>query len=287
MKYKIIILLIPIVITGCASLTSPARKHEIAVEDGKSYWFDYDASRRGALMIPKDRAGHTGFKICSEPAPDIAFDTISKFESKLDYEKLGAEAAGELTSKAVKLAERGQTIQFLRESLFRLCELSINTELSPATLQEVYVKILDTALRLSSDKPFELDAIRLQEQIARARAEESKANADIKLYTDQIATLKSELSILANKHKKAQDAAEIESLKAELNKKELELAQTLAQLEKSNLAAQQAKSAIATATTLAKEKSESAEKVAEELKAVANPSEGANNALQPTIKSGS
>lgn len=44
MKYVIIVISISL-IAGCASFTSPARYHEL--ETNKSYWIDYDVTRRG------------------------------------------------------------------------------------------------------------------------------------------------------------------------------------------------------------------------------------------------
>lgn len=55
-----------IFLSGCANFIAPAREHSL--DPSKQYWFDYDASRRGAVMVPNTAK----IKMCSEPSPDVA-----------------------------------------------------------------------------------------------------------------------------------------------------------------------------------------------------------------------
>lgn len=127
-------------LSGCANLTSPAREH--ALESNRQYWFDYDASRRGAVMVP-DTAK---IKICSEPSPDAALNLVSKLQASLetvDAGKVGGSA--EFSASVVKLAERTQMVMFLREALYRLCEQSLNQQFSKEEVLSAYLKVIDTA----------------------------------------------------------------------------------------------------------------------------------------------
>lgn len=229
--------------SGCASLTSPARSHALDLNASKSYWFDYDASRRGALLLPRNVNNKTDFKVCSEPAPDIAFKTIAGFENKLDYKELGNETKAELTSDVIKLAERGQMVQFLRESLFRLCEISINSDIDAETLQKIYLTILDTALRLESDKPFEIDRAKLDVEIAKLKIQEEEKRTQYAALEQQVAELSAAKRALEQEKAAAEEQEneeEIARLKAALEQKSAELAKQISQAEIAKVELQQA-----------------------------------------------
>jgi len=163
-KWALLILSVATLI-GCASFTSPARTKKL--ESGDSYWMDYDAYRRGALLLNhKDADGNQKIMACSEPAPDAALELVNKFEAKLKTDDVElADGKVELTSKAVDLAKRTQMINFLRESLYRLCELSMNTDLSPDQLKEMYEGVSEAAL----------DLVRVDQAEAEAEVEKAKA----------------------------------------------------------------------------------------------------------------
>lgn len=67
-------------------------------------------------------------------------------------------------------------VSYLRESLFRLCEMSINKQLSSDDLKEMYLKVLDTALAI-----VEKDKKEVESEKARAEATTEKAKAVNKL----------------------------------------------------------------------------------------------------------
>lgn len=150
MKYLFVLTLISFVV-GCSSFTSPARKHEL--DSKKSYWMDYDVTRRGTIV---SGSGST-WKACAEPAPDAAIGVVAKLEGGLEVAGQGeATGKGELTQSIVNLAEKTQMVLFLRESLFRLCELSINTNITPDKTQALYRAVLDSALALVEKEKAEI-----------------------------------------------------------------------------------------------------------------------------------
>jgi hypothetical protein len=57
---------------GCANLTSPARMHEM--KPATPYWLDYDAGRRGAIVVPEGAK----VSVCAEPSPDVALTFVSQ-----------------------------------------------------------------------------------------------------------------------------------------------------------------------------------------------------------------
>lgn len=134
---------------GCANLTSPTRMHELS--DNKSYWFDYDASRRGALLTSKNPAG-PALKTCAEPSPDIALAFTSRLlgEAKVTPPagagpEVAAKLEADFRSSAVELAKRTQAIMFVREAMYRLCEQALNGHLPDAKIAELYELIIRTS----------------------------------------------------------------------------------------------------------------------------------------------
>jgi hypothetical protein len=161
-------LVLALLFTGCSNFTSPARKHKL--DDNERYWLDYDASRRGAFVI----ANGDSFKTCAEPSPDVAYKLTEKLEASVNYKGVTAGGKGDFSQDVIKLAERTQMIMFLREALFRLCELSLNSNLDPKQYVALYKDVLDTYLNVT------------KADIKRAEVDKLKAESDrdkIKLET--------------------------------------------------------------------------------------------------------
>ncbi|MGH9554123.1 MAG: hypothetical protein ACRD3W_32395, partial [Terriglobales bacterium] len=146
-------------LTGCANLTSPARDH--ALTPGVPYWMDYDASRRGTLVIP--RPDGTGVTVCAEPSPDIALNLVTSIlaDVQLNNPNVDPKVQLEFQQSVVELTQRSETISFLRESLYRMCEQSMNGNLSSADVKELYEIALKTSLALA-----QADATKQQSKLA-------------------------------------------------------------------------------------------------------------------------
>lgn len=149
MKFKLSLIIFIAALSGCAKFTQPARFHSID-EEGKVYWFDYDASRRGALLYKFDpdemSKNPRPIRYCAEPTPDVALSLIN--ELKL-FKPDGSGASASFNTSVVKLAERTQMVQFLRESLYRLCEQSINETIKYGDMKDAYLKVIEAALAMA------------------------------------------------------------------------------------------------------------------------------------------
>src|SRR5208283_303591 len=132
MKTKLPLLFIPLLVslTGCVTLTGPAARH--ALKPNTPYWIDYDASRRGTLVLP--RPDGKGFSYCAEPSPDVAYNSVLSLVASVQTQSPNVDANTQLEfqQSVVELAQRTETIQFLREALYRFCEGSMNGTISPA-----------------------------------------------------------------------------------------------------------------------------------------------------------
>lgn len=51
-KHITVVPSVVVLLSGCANFTSPAREHSL--DSSRHYWFDYDASRRGAVMVSEN-----------------------------------------------------------------------------------------------------------------------------------------------------------------------------------------------------------------------------------------
>lgn len=155
MKYKFVARLMSLALTlsilaGCTTITSPARSKFLTEKD-RVYWFDYAAERRGAFLIPKSSSGSpSSYSICAEPTPDVALKHTSELalSAKLPN-TVDAELKTKFANDVVQLAGRTQTILFLREAMYRLCEQGVNGNLQPNEVKELYTKVIDAAVLFS------------------------------------------------------------------------------------------------------------------------------------------
>ena len=119
--------------TGCATLTRPARVHPL--KPNAPYLTDYHASRRGAILL--QRPDGKGMMYCAEPSPDVAYNSVLSLVASVQVQNPNVDASTQLNfqQSVVELAQRAETIQFLREALYRLCEQTINGTMSQAAVE--------------------------------------------------------------------------------------------------------------------------------------------------------
>ncbi len=145
-----IMTILPIFIGGCANLTSIHR--ELRVDDGTGTLVDI---KQRAVIVSRqaDRAGlKSPFQtiVCAEPSPDAlsAFATQFAAEAKGSNEVAG-KVAGALQESSAFVGLRTQSIQLLRDGLYRVCEGYMNGALDPIRydlLMRRYQKIMVTLL---------------------------------------------------------------------------------------------------------------------------------------------
>lgn len=160
--YSILVLLVLLIATssGCTFFSRPASEEKL--DANQAYWFHYEAARRGGFLVGAD----SKIKMCAEPAPDVALARTVELVGKGSYQGATGEAQAKLAEQLAQLGGRTQTVLILRESLFRLCELSINNSaLTPAELKGLYKDVIDAMVQLATA------------DVTNAQAEEIKAKA--------------------------------------------------------------------------------------------------------------
>ncbi|WP_211826034.1 hypothetical protein [Kistimonas asteriae] len=178
MKKVIYILFISIFLSACSSLTPPARKHEL--NSSSSYWIDYDATRRGTIISNINGK----WQSCAEPAPDAAIGVLATLEAEIDaLEKTDANVSGELAQSVVSLTDKTQMVLFLRESLYRLCEISMNSDIPPSQLEALYKSVIDSATTLVKTEAEKVNIEKLK--LEQKRQEQADQAAFIYNYLSQ------------------------------------------------------------------------------------------------------
>ncbi|RTL42389.1 MAG: hypothetical protein EKK48_10365 [Candidatus Melainabacteria bacterium] len=170
-RLLVVALVASTLLSGCASFNPPANTHELTV--GKAYWIDTDATRRGIVVLP--RADGKGMQVCSEPSPDVALQTVTQLMAQvsLSNPQVDAKTQLEFSTAVIDLSKRSQTLQFLRETLFRLCEQSLNNNLSSDQVMQLYELAVKTALVMAQS-----ELAKQQGQLVKQQADLSRLLAD-------------------------------------------------------------------------------------------------------------
>lgn len=150
-----------LITSSCASFQASTSVHALATNQPS--FVDMDVSRRGVVIIR--RGDGRGYYSCSEPSPDVAVETVTRILAEIrlaNSSNIDAKTEMEFKTAIVNLSQRTQTLLFLRESLFRICEQSANQNLSSEQVTNFYQLAITTALKLA-----EADLAKNQTELAR------------------------------------------------------------------------------------------------------------------------
>lgn len=140
------LLIVVCTLGGCRSVTDPARHHEL--RPGTIYRLDFDATRRNAVIIPKN-VGQDSVRsdvfVLAEPSPDVAMASVVELGGKLNYSGISAEASAKITESIIELGKRTQAIMFLRELMYRTSEQYINGAINHDDLMKLNYQIIAAA----------------------------------------------------------------------------------------------------------------------------------------------
>jgi len=125
-----------VMLCGC----SMTRKIDVP-NDGVTV-IDYTAEHRGAYLHVKDG----NLSIVSEPSPDAAKEITASLGLKASSLEgiANPELKAEYANKVVDLASRSQSLQVLREAMYRLSEIGTSQNLKPDQIAGLYIKVLKT-----------------------------------------------------------------------------------------------------------------------------------------------
>lgn len=136
--------------SGCMALRAPVKVHPIEAKD-KPTFVELDATRRGYLILP--RPDGRGYLVLAEPSPEAALATVNKILAEVSVKNgsapIDAKTQIEFNTAIIQLANKSQTVLFLREALYRLNEQSVNQTLPPEAIAKLYEQAMLTALKMA------------------------------------------------------------------------------------------------------------------------------------------
>lgn len=136
---------------GCSLFESSVRRDEVKHLDSQGLWVSYDATRRGALMLPKSFDG----KILSEQLPDAVMTSTFELLNKVSTGKLDAENSVKVAQTVTELGKVTASIKFLREALYRLNEAAINKSIASDDYLTAMKEILNLSVAMETTKQLE------------------------------------------------------------------------------------------------------------------------------------
>lgn len=149
---------------GCST---PQRQAKILQVNPTVQAITYPSDVRGAYVIQRP----DGVRVCAEPAPDVALDSLQKLTAELSAklaptEEGKAKVSSELSAKVVQLAGRSELLLLARELLYRACELSNNAHVDDETVIKLYDRVARLVEHLGQADKASAEAELLREQRA-------------------------------------------------------------------------------------------------------------------------
>jgi hypothetical protein len=131
---------------ACSTIHKP-----FAVDGKDAKSLALDAKQRAIVSVERRDDGGAGTTrvFCAEPAPDALVSIAASGGFDLDVAGKGkAGTRGALTESAMLMARRTQTIQLLRDGLYRACEAYANGAISRDEYARILSRIDDLAVTL-------------------------------------------------------------------------------------------------------------------------------------------
>ena len=178
LRSGISIFVLSYMLVGCANLSTIGRVTHLQGDDqSKGVAIHLDAKQR--LAFAKQFGA-----ICAEPSPDALSAIASSLGASATIPQTGtANLAAALTESAGSIGLRTQSIQLMRDSLYRVCEAYYGKALNSAQLMQLHQRYQDTMLGILAVEQL------TGATVARQAVLGGSANADAAGQLSQLATL--------------------------------------------------------------------------------------------------
>lgn len=145
---------VSVILTSCSVFTQPASEYEL--KSGASYWFDHDSTRSSAIFSP----GSSAVKYCMAPPPDVSLSLVSSIKAGMTTKQINEiNADAKFSTAVIDLARRTEITNFIRDTLYRVCELRLQGDLGERELQ-IFLAAIRSAENMTKselrDKKIEL-----------------------------------------------------------------------------------------------------------------------------------
>ena len=154
MKYPstLTALVLSLLCSSCAMLESSAAKSRLIDRPGLDVVLDHSTGVGFVISDPKFKD-----QVCKTPAPDVLAG-VTKSEA-IDLPSLlpgstsnGAAITDSEGYSATNLGGRTPSVLIARDFLYRVCEMTINMQLSPEETVKVYLQTMDKIVEIIKDR---------------------------------------------------------------------------------------------------------------------------------------
>lgn len=259
-------------LTACGNLESIHRTTG-SLNDGYKIAF-IDAKQRGIVVTRKletkvtNTAGYNSttsdfVQFCAEPSPDALASVAASLSGSLTgssaaSQQLAAQVAASLSGTATNIGLRTQSIQLMRDALYRLCEAGANGHINEFQMRTLHMRYQNMIIGLlaieqltgvvrgpnattTSEANAQVagQALELSRELAALGEEETTLQQSIPEIEESVATLKSELDV-AEKDRDAKSAG-LKATPPTATQKELDESEAKVVEQKKSLAADESK----------------------------------------------
>ena len=154
MKYPstLTALVLSLLCSSCAMLESSAAKSRLIDRPGLDVVLDHSTGVGFVISDPKFKD-----QVCKTPAPDVLAGVTKSETISLPSVLPGSTSNGAAITdsegySATNLGGRTQPVLIARDFLYRLCEMTINMQLSPEETVKVYLQTMDKIVEIIKDR---------------------------------------------------------------------------------------------------------------------------------------
>jgi hypothetical protein len=154
MKYPstLTALVLSLLCSSCAMLESSAAKSRLIDRPGLDVVLDHSTGIGFVISDPKFKE-----QVCKTPAPDVLAGVTKSEAISLPSLLPGSTSSGAAITdsegySATNLGGRTPSVLIARDFLYRVCEMSINMQLSPEETVKVYLLAMDKIVEIIKDR---------------------------------------------------------------------------------------------------------------------------------------
>ena len=154
MKYPstLTALVLSLLCSSCAMLESSAAKSRLIDRPGLDVVLDHSTGVGFVISDPKFKD-----QVCKTPAPDVLAGVTKSEAIALPSLLPGSTSSGAAITdsegySATNLGGRTPSVLIARDFLYRVCEMTINMQLSPEETVKVYLQAMDKIVEIIKDR---------------------------------------------------------------------------------------------------------------------------------------
>ncbi len=132
-------------LAGCSSTIFKP----VSIDTQPTTSFSLDGKQRVVLVTDRGSVSNNKRVVCAEPSPDVLVGIAASVSGALDVAGKGsAQAAASMAEAVQSIGRRSQTIQLLRDGLYRACEAYLNGAINEEEYKLIISRVDDFAVTM-------------------------------------------------------------------------------------------------------------------------------------------